>query len=33
VDWDFELENIDGADFELHSVEFLSVKMSRRTRS
>lgn len=33
VDWDFELENIDGADFDLHSVEFLPVKMSRRTRS
>ena len=33
VDWDFELENVDGADFELHSVEFLPVKMSRRTRS
>lgn len=33
VDWDFELENIDGADFDLHSVEFLPIKMSRRTRS
>lgn len=33
VDWDFELENVDGADFDLYSVEFLPVKMSRRTRS
>lgn len=33
VDWDFELENIDGADFDLHSVEFLPIKLSRRTRS
>lgn len=33
VDWDFEIENIDGADFELHSLEVLPIKMSRRTRN
>lgn len=32
VDWDFELENVDGADFDLQSVQFFPTQMSRRTR-
>lgn len=33
VDWAFELENVDGADFELDSIEFHPIRMDRRTRS
>lgn len=33
VDWDVVLENVDGADFELHSVEFHPLNLDRRTRS
>lgn len=33
VDWDFELENTNGAELELHSVELLPVKLSRRVRN
>lgn len=32
VDWDFELENVDGSGFELESIEFLPVPTSRRVR-
>lgn len=32
VDWDFEIENIDGADFDLAEVEFHPLIMDRRTR-
>lgn len=32
VDWDFELENIDGSDFSLESIEFRPVWLTRRTR-
>lgn len=32
VDWSFELENVDGADFELESIEFRPVALSRRVR-
>lgn len=32
VDWDFEIENVDGADFDLTSVEFNPLIMDRRTR-
>jgi len=32
VDWDFELANVNGADFELHSVEFHPTQLSRRIR-
>lgn len=32
VDWDFEIENVDGADFDLAEVEFHPLIMDRRTR-
>ncbi len=32
VDWAFELHNVDGADFDLGSVEFRPVNLTRRTR-
>lgn len=32
VDWDFELENVDGADFDIHTVQFQPMVKSRRTR-
>ena len=32
VDWDFVLENVDGADFDLHSIQFYPTQLSRRTR-
>lgn len=32
VDWDFELENVDGADFDLQSIEFNPTTTTRRTR-
>ncbi|HRO59338.1 MAG TPA: hypothetical protein PK177_09270 [Burkholderiaceae bacterium] len=32
VDWDFEIENINGADFDLAEVEFHPLIMDRRTR-
>ena len=32
VDWDFEIENVDGADFDLRSVQFHPMMSSRRTR-
>lgn len=32
VDWDFEIHNVDGADFDLASIEFYPLAMSRRTR-
>jgi len=32
VDWDFELENVDGADFDLHHVDFHPMPLSRRIR-
>lgn len=32
VDWSFELENVGGADFELESIEFRPVALSRRVR-
>lgn len=32
VDWDFELENVDGADFDLHTIQFQPMALSRRTR-
>ncbi|WP_313033345.1 hypothetical protein [Stenotrophomonas acidaminiphila] len=32
VDWDFVLENVNGADFDLQSVQFHPTTMSRRTR-
>jgi hypothetical protein len=32
VDWAFELHNVDGADFDLASIEFRPIFMSRRTR-
>lgn len=32
VDWDFELQNVDGADFDLQSIEFRPVVLDRRTR-
>lgn len=33
VEWDFVIENVDGAGFELDSIQFLPVRTSRRTRS
>ncbi len=32
VDWDFELENVDGADFDLQSIQFYPTQLTRRTR-
>ena len=32
IDWDFELESVDGADFDLHSLEFRPLLLDRRTR-
>lgn len=32
VDWDFQLENVDGADFDLQSIQFYPTQLSRRTR-
>lgn len=32
VDWDFEIENVDGADFDLQSIQFYPTQLSRRTR-
>lgn len=32
VDWDFEIENVDGADFDLQTIQFYPTQMSRRTR-
>ena len=32
VDWDFVLENVDGADFDLQSIQFYPTQLSRRTR-
>ena len=32
VDWDFELENVDGAMFDLHTIQFQPMALSRRTR-
>lgn len=32
VDWDFEIENVDGADFALDSIEFRPLRLDRRTR-
>lgn len=32
VDWDFVIENVDGADFDISSVEFHPLFLSRRTR-
>ena len=32
VDWDFELENMDGADFALDQIQFAPLVLSRRTR-
>jgi len=32
VDWDVELENVDGADFDLHRIEFHPTQLSRRIR-
>ncbi|MDR1076354.1 MAG: hypothetical protein LBL59_08700 [Xanthomonadaceae bacterium] len=32
VDWDFVIENVDGADFDLDSIEFRPVVLDRRTR-
>ncbi|MGH8073632.1 MAG: hypothetical protein ACREO4_06115 [Lysobacter sp.] len=32
VDWDFEIENVDGADFTLDSIEFRPLRLDRRTR-
>lgn len=32
VDWDFEIENVDGADFDIASIEFRPLVLSRRTR-
>src|SRR5690606_22124704 len=32
VDWDFDIENVDGADFDLRSVEFHVLNTARRTR-
>lgn len=32
VDWDFVIENVDGADFELASIEFRPLLLDRRTR-
>lgn len=32
VDWAFELENVDGSDFELESIEFRPIRLDRRTR-
>ena len=32
VDWDFELENVDGADFDIHTIQFQPMTKSRRTR-
>lgn len=32
VDWDFELENVDGADFDIHTIQFQPMVLSRRTR-
>jgi hypothetical protein len=33
VYWDYELENVDGADFDLAGLELYPVRLSRRTRS
>jgi hypothetical protein len=30
--WAFELENVDGADFEIESIEFMPVVMTRKIR-
>ena len=32
VDWDFVLENVDGADFDLQTIQFFPTQLSRRTR-
>ncbi len=32
VDWDWVLENVDGADFDIGSIEFRPVILTRRTR-
>jgi len=32
VDWDFEIENVDGADFDLQTIQFYPTQTSRRTR-
>lgn len=32
VDWDFEIENVDGSDFSLSNVEFRPLILNRRTR-
>lgn len=32
VDWDFEIENVNGADFDLTSIEFRPLVLDRRTR-
>lgn len=32
VDWDFELENVDGAMFDLQTIQFQPMALSRRTR-
>jgi len=32
VDWDFELSNVDGANFDLHRIEFHPTQLSRRIR-
>lgn len=32
VDWDCVLENVDGADFDLQSIQFYPTQLSRRTR-
>lgn len=32
VDWDFEIENVDGSDFMLDNVEFRPLVLNRRTR-
>lgn len=32
VDWDIELENVDGADFDIRNLNFVPTNLSRRTR-
>jgi hypothetical protein len=32
VDWDFEIENVDGADFDLTAIQFRPLVLDRRTR-
>jgi len=32
VDWDFALENVEGADFDLHHIDFHPMQLSRRIR-